>query len=118
MRQALAIIDLPPVWLAAHIVAAWVLSLISPAIFGGFGDLAGVWLVGLGLLITLLAAAQMALARTTIIPRRDPSATAATDQHKTAMMSTCINGNDQSCDGAGSSSVRQRERFAVPAIRS
>jgi protein-S-isoprenylcysteine O-methyltransferase Ste14 len=39
-----------------------------------FGDLAGVWLVGLGVLITLLAAAQMALAQTTIIPRRDPSA--------------------------------------------
>ena len=74
MRQALAVIDLPPVWLAAHIAAAWVLSLISPAVFGGFGDLVGVWLVGLGLLITLLAAAQMALARTTIIPRRYPSA--------------------------------------------
>jgi protein-S-isoprenylcysteine O-methyltransferase Ste14 len=67
-------IDLPPVWLVLHLAAAWVLSLISPAVFGGFGTLLGVWLVGLGLLITLLAAAQMALARTTIIPRRDPSA--------------------------------------------
>jgi protein-S-isoprenylcysteine O-methyltransferase Ste14 len=30
--------------------------------------------VGLGLIITLGAAAQMALAQTTVIPRRDPSA--------------------------------------------
>jgi protein-S-isoprenylcysteine O-methyltransferase Ste14 len=74
LRQALAVIDLPPVWLAAHIAAAWALSLVSPAVFGWFGDLAGAWLVGLGLLITLLAAAQMALARTTVIPRRAPSA--------------------------------------------
>lgn len=74
MPKALAMIDLPPVWLVLHVAAAWVLSLISPAVFGGFSTLLGVWLVGLGLLITLLAAAQMALARTTIIPRRDPSA--------------------------------------------
>jgi protein-S-isoprenylcysteine O-methyltransferase Ste14 len=74
LRQALAVIDLPPVWLVAHIAAAWALSLISPPVFGEFGDLAGLWLVGLGVLVTLLAAAQMALAQTTIIPRRDPSA--------------------------------------------
>lgn len=74
MLKALVWMDLPPIWLAAHIAAAWSLSLISPAVFGVFGSLLGAWLVGLGILITLLAAAQMALARTTIIPRRAPSA--------------------------------------------
>jgi protein-S-isoprenylcysteine O-methyltransferase Ste14 len=66
-------IDLPPVWLAAHVAVAWVLSLVSPPVFGGLGNLVGFWLVGLGLLVTILAAGQMALARTTVIPRRDPS---------------------------------------------
>ena len=74
MRQGLAVIDLPPVWLAVHIGAAWLLSLISPAVFGGLGNRVGVWLIGLGLLITLLAAGQMALAQTTVIPRRHPTA--------------------------------------------
>ena len=74
MRQAIAMIDLPPVWLAAHVAVASVLSLVSHQVFGRLGDLAGIWLIGLGLLITLLAALQMALARTTVIPRRDPAA--------------------------------------------
>lgn len=73
MRPILALIDLPPLWLATHVAAAWVLSLISPAIFGRLGDALGTALVGIGILITLGAAAQMALARTTVIPRRDPS---------------------------------------------
>ena len=70
MRPILALLDLPPVWLAAHVVAAWVLSLISPRLFGSLGDWLGTLLVGLGLLVMLGAAAQMALARTTVIPRR------------------------------------------------
>lgn len=74
MRNVLATIDLPPVWLAAHLAAAWALSLVSPPVFGRFGDLAGIFLVGLGLCVTVLAVAQMTLARTTVIPRRDPSA--------------------------------------------
>lgn len=78
MRQALAVIDLPPVWLAAHVAVAWVLSLVSPPVFVGIGTLVGAGLIGLGLAITLLAAAQMALARTTIIPRQDPSALVTT----------------------------------------
>jgi protein-S-isoprenylcysteine O-methyltransferase Ste14 len=74
MRKALAILDLPPVWLAAHLVAAWALSLFPLPVFGRFGALLGVWLIGLGLCVTVLAVAQMALARTTVVPRRDPSA--------------------------------------------
>ncbi len=73
MRKLLALFDLPPVWLAAHMVAAWVLSLVSPAVFGSFGAGLGITLLGIGILITVLAAAQMALARTTVIPRREPS---------------------------------------------
>jgi protein-S-isoprenylcysteine O-methyltransferase Ste14 len=78
LRQVLAVFDLPPVWLAAHIAAAWLLSFVSPAIFIGIGSLFGIWLIGLGLLVTLLSAAQMALARTTVIPRRDPSSLVTT----------------------------------------
>jgi protein-S-isoprenylcysteine O-methyltransferase Ste14 len=73
LRQALALVDLPPVWLVLHVMVAWVLALVSPPVFGGFGALAGFWLIGFGVLVTLLAAAQMALARTTVIPRRDPT---------------------------------------------
>jgi protein-S-isoprenylcysteine O-methyltransferase Ste14 len=74
LPRALAFLDLPPVWLAAHLLAAWLLAPVSPPVLGKPGILAGIGLVGLGLLITLLAAAQMALARTTVIPRRTPSA--------------------------------------------
>ncbi len=73
MRPILAILDLPPVWLVAHLVAAWLLSLASPVVFAGLGDMLGIGLIGIGVLITLGAAAQMALAQTTVIPRRDPS---------------------------------------------
>ncbi|TAG21700.1 MAG: isoprenylcysteine carboxylmethyltransferase family protein [Rhodobacterales bacterium] len=69
----LAILDLPPVWLVAHLAAAWALSLLSPKVFAGLGDMLGIGLVGIGILLTLGAAAQMVLARTTVIPRRDPS---------------------------------------------
>jgi protein-S-isoprenylcysteine O-methyltransferase Ste14 len=78
MRPILALLDLPPVWLAAHVVAAWGLSLISPRLFGSLGDWLGTLLVGLGLLVMLGAAAQMVLARTTVIPRRDPSSLVTT----------------------------------------
>ena len=73
MRQILAFIDLPPVWLLLHVAVAWVLSLVSPPLFGSFGKVAAAWLIGFGVLVTLLAAAQMALARTTVIPRRNPA---------------------------------------------
>ena len=78
MRPILAFLDLPPVWLATHVLAAWGLSLISPRLFGSLGDWLGTLLVGLGLLVMLGAAAQMALARTTVIPRRDPSSLVTT----------------------------------------
>ncbi|MCX7288858.1 MAG: isoprenylcysteine carboxylmethyltransferase family protein [Rhodobacterales bacterium] len=73
MRKLLSSLDLPPVWLAAHVIVVWVVSLLSPAVFGGPGAALGITLVGIGILLTLGAAAQMALARTTVIPRREPT---------------------------------------------
>jgi protein-S-isoprenylcysteine O-methyltransferase Ste14 len=67
-------IDIPPVWLALHIGAAWVLSQFSPALFGDVGRVLGQGLVVLGVLLMGAAVVQMARARTTVIPRRDPSA--------------------------------------------
>jgi protein-S-isoprenylcysteine O-methyltransferase Ste14 len=67
-------IDIPPTWLVLHLVAVWVMSLVSPVVFGSIGALVGQGLVAVGLVIMLAAVAQMALARTTVIPRRNPSA--------------------------------------------
>jgi len=67
-------IDIPPGWLALHIGAAWVLSLISPAVFGALGRAFGPGLVGLGALVMGAAVLQMVRARTTVIPRRNPTA--------------------------------------------
>jgi protein-S-isoprenylcysteine O-methyltransferase Ste14 len=78
MRPILALIDLPPVWLLGHVIAVWGLSFVAPPLFGGFGDWAGAGLVGLGVAIAAIAAAQMTLARTTFIPRRNPSALVST----------------------------------------
>lgn len=66
-------IDIPPSWLALHIAAAWVLSLVSPSVFGGWGAVAGPGLVVVGAVLMGAAITQMALARTTVIPRRNPS---------------------------------------------
>ena len=74
MRPILREIDIPPSWLALHLAAAWGLSLISPVVFGVAGDWAGKALVLLGALVMVGAILQMARHRTTVIPRRDPSA--------------------------------------------
>lgn len=74
MRSLAREIDIPPGWLALHIGAAWMLSLISPPVFGTFGRILGPGLVLLGALVMGAAVAQMARSRTTVIPRRDPTA--------------------------------------------
>lgn len=74
MRLTLRDIDIPPTWLAMHFVVAWGLSYLSPAIFGQAGDWAGKALVGIGVLVMAGAILQMTLHRTTVVPRRDPSA--------------------------------------------
>jgi protein-S-isoprenylcysteine O-methyltransferase Ste14 len=74
LRSLTREIDIPPSWLALHIGAAWVLSFLSPEVFGPWGAGLGKGLVGIALVLMAAAVAQMALARTTVIPRRDPSA--------------------------------------------
>lgn len=74
MRSLAREIDIPPGWLALHIGAAWVLSLISPSVFGFLGRTVGPGLVVLGALVMGAAVLQMARARTTVIPRRNPTA--------------------------------------------
>ncbi|WP_245875325.1 methyltransferase family protein [Tabrizicola aquatica] len=73
MPKFLTEIDIPPSWLALHVLAAWVLGLLSPALFGAAGDWLGLGLVALGAALMLAAVFQMARARTTVIPRRNPS---------------------------------------------
>jgi protein-S-isoprenylcysteine O-methyltransferase Ste14 len=73
MPPTLRDIDIPPSWLALHLAVAWGLSLVSPAVFGGWGAGLGKMLVVLGGLLMAAAVVQMTLRRTTVIPRRDPS---------------------------------------------
>ncbi len=73
MRSLLREIDIPPSWLALHIGAAWVLSRVSPPVFGDVGRWLGLVLALIGLVLMVAAVVQMARARTTVIPRRNPS---------------------------------------------
>lgn len=68
-------VDIPPVWLVACLVIAWVQAIYYPAglSFGGaWSDFAGGVLVGGGLLLMLLAVYEMRRHRTTIIPHEVP----------------------------------------------
>jgi protein-S-isoprenylcysteine O-methyltransferase Ste14 len=51
-----------------------VVSFVSPAVFADVGRVVGQGLVVLGALLMGAAVVQMSLARTTVIPRRSPSA--------------------------------------------
>ena len=68
--------DLPPVWLAGCLLIAWDLTQIFPQTKANIpfqGQMAALLFVA-GLLLTVLAMTAMARAKTTIIPRKDPSA--------------------------------------------
>lgn len=78
MRPFPSEIDIPPTWLALHVLVAWGLSFLSPALFGVVGAWLGKALLVLGGLVMAGAIAQMALHRTTVIPRRDPSSMVTT----------------------------------------
>jgi protein-S-isoprenylcysteine O-methyltransferase Ste14 len=69
----MAWIDLPPVWLALALGCAWAAGAAVPVAVPG-GAPAGLALAGLGAALMLAAVVQMTLARTTVIPRRDPAA--------------------------------------------
>jgi protein-S-isoprenylcysteine O-methyltransferase Ste14 len=66
-------IDFPPVWLAGFAAVGGVVGRIAPVELA-FNSIIGAALILVGLLLMLVAAGQMAMARTTVIPHRDPSA--------------------------------------------
>jgi protein-S-isoprenylcysteine O-methyltransferase Ste14 len=67
-------IDIPPFWLCAALALSWALSALWSWPFPQLGKA----LVGAGLVLMLSAAAQMILARTSVIPRRDPKTLVST----------------------------------------
>ncbi|SEO43276.1 Protein-S-isoprenylcysteine O-methyltransferase Ste14 [Salinihabitans flavidus] len=67
-------IDIPPVWLLAALVLAWVQAEHFPlglSFGGGWADLAGGLLAGGGIVLMLLAVYEMRRQRTTVVPHRD-----------------------------------------------
>lgn len=66
-------IDFPPVWLAGFAVIGGLIGRVVP-VATPVNDPLGAVLVGVGIVLMLVAAGQMIIARTTLIPRRDPDA--------------------------------------------
>lgn len=66
-------IDFPPVWLAGFAVIGGLVGRALP-VPTPVNDPLGAALVGAGLVLMVIAAGQMVIARTTLIPRRDPDA--------------------------------------------
>lgn len=66
-------IDFPPVWLAGFAAIGGLVGRLAP-IELGMNSIIGAGLILVGLVLMLAAAAQMLMARTTVIPHRDPSA--------------------------------------------
>jgi protein-S-isoprenylcysteine O-methyltransferase Ste14 len=64
-------VDIPPIWLALALLSAWGSSLIWAE--PGLGWLA-VAVIVVGVALMLSGVVSMVLARTTFVPRRDPSA--------------------------------------------
>ena len=74
-------LDLPPIWLLAHGLLAWILARLDPwrLSFGGpWADFAAGLLMGGGLLLILVAVMQMRRHRTAVMPRREASVLLAT----------------------------------------
>ncbi len=66
-------IDFPPVWLAGFAALGIVVGAIAPVGLS-FNSIVGAALILVALIVMFVAAGQMFLARTTVIPHRDPSA--------------------------------------------
>ncbi|OYX42882.1 MAG: hypothetical protein B7Z02_10575 [Rhodobacterales bacterium 32-67-9] len=66
-------IDFPPVWLAGFAVIGGLVGSVLP-VATPVNDPVGAVLVTIGIVLMLVAAGQMIVARTTLIPRRDPDA--------------------------------------------
>ncbi len=69
-------IDLPPLWLLAFCVLAWIIARLdqwSLSFGGAWADLLAGLLIGGSLLVILLAVQEMRRARTAIMPRQEAS---------------------------------------------
>ena len=64
-------IDIPPLWLALALAAIWAIAQATPV---WPQQVVGLCLIAVGLAVMAAAVAQMVVARTSFIPRRDPSA--------------------------------------------
>ncbi|WP_444452470.1 methyltransferase family protein [Rhodobacter capsulatus] len=71
VKDALRDIDLPPLWLAAFAAVVWITGSVVPLALP-YTHPVGYVLVLAGVVLTLVAAGQMVLMRTTVIPRREP----------------------------------------------
>ena len=76
---SLRLLDWPPVWTVGTALLAWLAAQVLPwPILGPVGQVLGVALVLAGLAAMAAAAWEMRKARTTVIPRRQPSALVTT----------------------------------------
>lgn len=69
-------LDLPPIWLLVHGLLAWIIARLDPwglSLDGAWAELAAGLLIGGGLLLILVAVAQMRQHRTAVMPRREAS---------------------------------------------
>ena len=72
-------LDWPPLWTAGAVVLAWVAGWVMPwSILGALGVVLGAVLALTGIGLMVAAALEMRRARTTVIPRRQPSALVTT----------------------------------------
>lgn len=67
------VIDWPPVWLAGFMAVAWVLGQLGAPLRGAL-VWPGVALIAAGVVLIVWAAVEFRRARTTIVPREEPSA--------------------------------------------
>ncbi|MCP3972784.1 MAG: isoprenylcysteine carboxylmethyltransferase family protein [Rhodobacteraceae bacterium] len=66
---------MPPVWLVGAMALAWGLDRLAPGLgLGPWAPWAGAVLLAAGVAVMVLAVAQFRRFRTTIVPRKDPSA--------------------------------------------
>lgn len=80
MKNPMKAIDIPPVWLTAFICLAWWIGRLLPfgvSTFEGQRRIA-LTLAIAGVALTLMAAVEMSRAKTTIVPRRTPTALVTT----------------------------------------
>lgn len=69
------LLDWPPLWTAGFLIAIWAMDQLLPfGFFGAAGHYLGVAFLMTGLVLMLLAVRQMAMAKTTVIPRSTPVA--------------------------------------------